>query len=156
MPDPPGRSLHAARQAVDAAHGNHFAWLALAQALFCRKEFDAFREAAKRAVALNPMDGSTIEYLGHLIAFSGDWEHGCERAERARQLNPNHPAWYWAVPFLDAYRKGDYLSARTFILRGYLPELVEHLMDGLRKAGLEIVEEEFGGPRPPGRGRCVG
>ena len=134
------------------------------------------------------MDGSTVEYLGHLIAFSGDWERGCELAERARQLNPNHPSWYWAVPFLDAYRKGDYLSARPFLMKGnpqknwlmhallaavngqlgeseaaarhlrevltmmpdfhligrgefskwYLPELVDHLMDGLRKAGLEV------------------
>ena len=138
------------------------------------------------------MDGSTVEYIGHLIAFSGDWKRGCDVAERARQLNPNHPGWYWAVPFLDAYRKGDYRNARTFILKGnqpglffmqalltalygqlgereaaektlrnvlslkpnfaligrsefgkwYLPELVEHLIDGLRKAGLEIADEE--------------
>jgi TolB-like protein len=191
QPDPLGRSLQAARRAVDAAHANHFAWLAVAQALFFRKEFDAFRDAAERAIALNPIDGSTIEYLGHLIAFSGDWEHGCELAERARQLNPNHPGWYWAVPFLDAYRKGDYRSARSFLLKGnqprhfftlallaavhgqlgerdagdkvlrevltlkpdfpwtgrdefrkwYLPELVEPLMDGLRKAGLKIADE---------------
>ncbi|HEX3231074.1 MAG TPA: AAA family ATPase, partial [Pyrinomonadaceae bacterium] len=195
QPDPLGRSLQAARRAVDAAHGNHFAWLALAQALFFRKEFDAFRDAADRAITLNPMDGSALEYLGHLIAFAGDWERGCDVAERARQLNPNHPGWYWAVYFLDAYRKGDYHSARTYLLKGlmrgggaqlfqqallaalygqlgereaagktlqtvlalkpdfpltgraefgkwYRPELVDQLMDGLRKAGLEIVDEE--------------
>jgi len=191
-PDSLGRSLGAARQAVEAAHANHFAWLALAQALFFLKEFDAFRDAAERAITLNPMDGSTVEYLGHLIAFSGDWDRGCELADRARQLNPNHPSWYWSVPFLDAYRKADYLSARRFLLKGnpqknylmqallaavqgqlgereaankafrevltmmpdfpligrsefakwYLPELVDQLMDGLRKAGLEIRDEE--------------
>jgi serine/threonine-protein kinase len=191
-PDSLGRSLEAARKAVAIAHANHFAWSALAQALFFRKELDAFRDAAERAIALNPMDGSTVEYLGHLIAFSGNWERGCELAERARQLNPNHPSWYWAVPFLDAYRKGDYLSARTFLTKGnpqknylmhallaavngqlgeseaaarhlrevltmmpdfpsigraefskwYLPELVDHLMDGLRKAGLETAGDE--------------
>jgi TolB-like protein/cytochrome c-type biogenesis protein CcmH/NrfG/predicted Ser/Thr protein kinase len=190
-PDSLGRSLEAARQAVSIAHANHFAWLALAQALFFRKEFDPFRDAADRAIALNPMDGSTVEYLGHLIAFSGNWERGCELAERARQLNPNHPSWYWSVPFLEAYRKGDYRSARPFLLKGnpqknylmhallaavqgqlgesasaarhlrevltmmpdfpltgrdefskwYLPELVDHLMDGLRKAGLEIRDD---------------
>ena len=186
-PDSLGRSLDAARRAVAIAHANHFAWLALAQALFFRKEFDPFRDAAEKAIALNPMDGSTVEYLGHLIAFSGNWERGCKLAERARQLNPNHPSWYWSVPFLDAYRKGDYLSARTFLMKGnpqqnwlmhallvavqgqlgereaaerhlrdvlimmpefpsiargefakwYLPDLVDHLMEGLRKAGLE-------------------
>ncbi len=190
-PDSLGRSLEAARRAVGIAHANHFAWLALAQALFFRKEFDAFRDASERALILNPMDGSTVEYLAHLIAFSGNWERGCELAERARQLNPNHPSWYWSVPFLDAYRKGDYVNARGFILKGnpqknylmhallaaahgqlgeseaaakhlrevltmmpdfpsigrnefskwYLPELVDHLMDGLSKAGLETAGE---------------
>ena len=195
QPDPLGRSLQAARRAVDAAHANNIAWLALAQALFFRKEFDAFRDAAERAIALNPMDGSTLEYLAHLIAFAGDWERGCDLAERARQLNPNHPGWYWSVVSLDAYRKGDYEGARSYLdkclLRGggaqlfthallaaihgqledrevaertlrkvlslepdfartgrgefenwYLPELVEQLMEGLRKAGLEIADEE--------------
>ena len=192
-PDSLGRSLAAARKAVEIAHANHFAWLALAQALFFRKEFDPFRDAAERSIALNPMDGSTVEYLGHLIAFSGNWERGCELAERARMLNPNHPSWYWSVPFLNAYRKGDYLGARPFLLKGnpqknwlmhallaavqgqlgeteaaaghlrevltmmpdfpsicrnefskwYLPELVDHLMDGLRKARLESGDEEL-------------
>ena len=189
QPDPMGRSLQAARRAVDAAPSNHFAYVAMAQALFFRKEFDAFRHAADRAIALNPMDGSTMEYLGHLIAFSGDWDYGCEVAERARQLNPNHPGWYWAVPFYNAYRNGDFPTARAFALKidqptvdlcqvmlaavygqlgeheaadrtvqtllsltpdtavtrkqldkWYQPELVEKLIDGLRKAGLNLDE----------------
>ncbi len=190
QPDPLGRSLKAARRAVDAGHANNFAWLALAQALFFRKEFSAFREAAERAIELNPMDGSTLEYLAHLLAFAGDWDRGCELGERARQLNPNHSGWYWAVHGLDAYRKGDYPTATAYLqkplMRGggadfymhtllsaaygqlgdreaadktlqvalvlkpdlpetvrgifekwYLPELVEQLMEGLRKAGLK-------------------
>ena len=116
-PDPLGRALQAARRAVAAAPSSHYAHLAMAQALFFRKEFDAFRNAAERAIALNPMDGSSMEYLGHLLAFAGDWERGCELAEKARHLNPHHPAWYWALPFLDAYRKADYVTARTFILK---------------------------------------
>jgi TolB-like protein len=117
LPDPLGRSLKAARRAVDAAHANHFAWLAMAQALFFSKEFDAFRDAAARAISLNAMDGSTLEYLAHLLAFSGDWEGGCELAERARKLNPNHAGWYWAVHFLDRYRQGDYEAARPFLTK---------------------------------------
>ena len=56
-----------------------------------------------------------VEFIGHLLAFAGDWERGCELGERARELNPHHPKWYWALPFLDAYRKGDYRGARAFI-----------------------------------------
>jgi tetratricopeptide (TPR) repeat protein len=161
----------------------------MAQALFFRKEFDAFRNAAERAIALNPMDGSTMEYMGHLLAFAGDWQRGCDLAEKARHLNPHRLAWYWALPLLDAYRKGDYVTARTFIPRAnmpgqffsqslfaavygqlgereaaaecmrnvlalkpdfpqiardefakwYPPDLVEQLIQGLRKAGLKLA-----------------
>ncbi len=120
-PDSLGRSLRAARRAAEAAPSSHFSHLALAQAHYFRKEFDAFKNAAERAVALNPIDGATVEYLGHLLAFAGDWERGCNLGERARGLNPHHPAWYWALPFLDAYRKGDYRGARPFIPKANMP-----------------------------------
>ncbi len=120
-PDPLGRALHAARRAVDAAPSNHLSHLALAQAHYFRKELDAFRNAAERAVALNPMDGFTVEYLGHLMAFAGHWERGRELGDRARQLNPHHPAWYWALPMLDAYRRGDYREARALIPKAVMP-----------------------------------
>ena len=120
-PDSLGRALHAARRAVDAAPSNHLSHLALAQAHYFRKELDAFRNAAERAVALNPMDGFTAEYLGHLVAFAGDWERGRELGDRARQLNPHHPAWYWVLPMLDAFRRGDYREARALIPKALMP-----------------------------------
>jgi serine/threonine protein kinase/tetratricopeptide (TPR) repeat protein len=187
-PDPLGRALLAARRAVETAPSSHVSYLALAQAHYFRKEFEAFRSAAERAVAQNPLDGATLEYLGHLLAFSGNWERGRELGDRARQLNANHPSWYWALPLLDAYRVGDYQVARALapkaqmpgqyyshgliaavygqagdletareevrqVLtlrpdfaeiareqfgRWYLPDLVEQLIDGLRKAGLDV------------------
>jgi len=190
-PDPLGRALQAARRAADAAPSNHLAHLALAQALFFRKDFAAFRSAAERALALNPMDGSTGAYIGHLMAFAGDWERGCDVFERARELNPHHPDWYWALPFYDAYRRGDDRRALTFaprfatagiplthamhaalygqlgetaaarqalqqllrlapdyalsvreeLDRWYQPDLVERMIDGLRKAGLTIPDD---------------
>jgi len=120
-PDPLGRSLQAARRAVDAAPSNHLSHLALAQAHYFRKEFDAFRNAAERAVALNPMDGFAVEYLGHLLAFAGDWERGRELGDRARQLNPHHAPWYWALPMLDAFSRGDYREARALIPKANMP-----------------------------------
>ncbi len=114
------------------------------------------------------------------------WERGCALSERARSLNPHHPAWYWFTPLFDAYRKGDYrgalaiaskinmpgfwrtqvalaasygqagevqqagkalrallvirpdfaVVAREELEKWWQPQLVEHLIDGLRKAGL--------------------
>ena len=187
-PDPLERALKAGRRAADAAPSNHFAYLALAQTLFFRKEFQSFRSAAERALTLNPMDGYTIAFMGMLTSYVGDWERGCALVERAMQLNPKHPGWYWFPAFWNAYRKRDYRGALNVALKinmpdffwtnvvtaaayGQLgereaagkalrellalkpdfaviareepgkwfdPELVEHLMDGLRKAGLPI------------------
>lgn len=192
QPDPIGRALTAARRAVDAAPSNHLAHAALASALFFRREFGAFRAAAERSLALNSMDGLTGAYLGFQIAYSGDWERGCALAERAIQLNPNHPGWYWFPLILNAYRQRDYQRALDLALKVNMPgfwrtqfmlavsnaqlgeldaarnavrellairpdfpavgrdelkkwwdaELSEHLMEGLRKAGLELRIEQ--------------
>jgi serine/threonine protein kinase len=191
-PDPLSRALAAARRAVEAAPSNHLAYHALATVLFYRRELQAFRNAADRAVALNPMDGYTAAYQGFLTAYAGDWARGCELAERARKLNPHHPGWYWFPSVFDGYRKRDYraaldaalkinmprfwrahlalavtygqlgereaaraalrqllslkpefaASAREELGKTWDPELVEHLMDGLRKAGLESAGDE--------------
>jgi serine/threonine protein kinase/tetratricopeptide (TPR) repeat protein len=188
-PDPLGRAFAAARHAVEAAPSSHLAQHALAATLFFRREVQAFHTTAERSIALNPMDGFTMAYLGFLMAYSGNWERGCALTERARSLNPHHPGWYWFAPFFNAYRKGDYRTAldiapkidmpgfwRTKValaavygqvgesegaeraLQGLLalrpdfaaaaheelakwwePQLVEHLIDGLRKAGLQVV-----------------
>jgi TolB-like protein/Tfp pilus assembly protein PilF len=190
-PDPLGRALAAARRAVDAAPSNHLAHHALASVLFFRREMQAFRSSAQRAMELNPMDGFTFGYMGFLISYSGDWERGCALMEKARSLNPNHPGWYCFPPFFNAYRQGDYRAALEFALKvnmpgfwrnelalaatyGQLgeldlarnaaqdllaarpdfstmareecskwwqPDLVEQIIDGLRKAGLEITTE---------------
>ena len=188
-PDPLGRALAAAHRAVEAAPSNHLAHHALATALFFRRELVAFRNAAERTIALNAMDGGTTAFVGHLMAYAGDWERGCALVEHARQLNPNHPGWYWFPAYFDAYRKRDYRAALEIALKINMPgyfyvsaviaaaygqlgegeaarpallqllaakpdfaaaareelgkwfgpgEVLEHFLDGLRKAGLDV------------------
>jgi len=191
QPDPLGRALQAARRATDAAPSSSLAQSALAKTLFFRKEFQAFRSAAEQAISLNPMDGAKLAQLGSVLAYSGDWERGCALVERAMQLNPRHPGWYWFPLAWNAYRKGDYRGALNLTLKinlpGFFPtyevlaaaygqlgerdaasealsemlrlvpsfgkvarvlkskwfdpEMVEHVLDGLRKAGLEIPDD---------------
>ena len=119
--DPLTNGASAARRAVEVTPSNHLAWFSLAQALFFQKEFQSFRNAAERAVALNPMDGNSIAFLGELLAYAGDWERGMALAGRAKQLNPNHPGWYWYADFYNAYRQSDYRAALNFVLKSNLP-----------------------------------
>jgi len=185
------RGFTAAQRAVEAAPTSAVAHSSLAQALFFRKEFPSFRIAAERAATLNPMDGNTIAFLGELLTYAGDRERGLALAARAKQLNPNHPGWYWYAEFYDAYRRGDDRAAIDYALKVNLPgqwfmhaalaaaygqlgdreaaakaahdllrarpdfastvrrdigkwwepEYVERMIDGWRKAGLEIVGE---------------
>jgi TolB-like protein len=189
QPDSLTTGAAAAQRAVEAGPSKHLAWFSLAQALFFQKEFQGFRNAAERAVALNPIDGDSIATLGGMLTCAGDLERGLDLAGRAKQLNPHHPGWYWWVDFCNAYRQGDYRGALGFALKMNLPghwfmhaamsaaygqlgeraaaskalqsllemrpdfaatvrmniekwwepDFVEHLMDGWRKAGLEIA-----------------
>jgi TolB-like protein/Tfp pilus assembly protein PilF/tRNA A-37 threonylcarbamoyl transferase component Bud32 len=188
-PEDLDRALAAARRAVDVAPSNHLSYWALALALYLRRDIPAFRLAAERAIELNRMDGSSVAFMGLLIANSGDWERGCAIAEPASSLNPNHAGWHRFLAVYNAYNQGDYQAARAvagrlnmpenfqdpavraaiygqlderdlahkavqellalepdfastqpvFYRKWLSPELVERLIEGWRKAGLEIA-----------------
>jgi TolB-like protein/Tfp pilus assembly protein PilF len=197
LEDPLASAAAAAQRAVETGPSNHLAHFSLAQVLFFQRKYESLRNTAERAAALNPMDGNSIAFLGELLTYSGEFERGLELAGRAKQLNPNHPGWYWYADVYNAYRQGDYRGALGFTLKVNLPghwgqqvylaaaygqlgeeegaakavrellelrpdftatarenmerwwetEYVEHLIDGCRKAGLEIPSaSESGAP----------
>jgi TolB-like protein/Tfp pilus assembly protein PilF len=115
------RGLAAAQRAVEIAPSNHLAHFGLAQALFFHRDLRSFVNAAERAVALNPMDGNSIAFLGELLNYAGHWERGLALAKRAKQLNPHHPGYYWFADYYDAYRRGDYRGALDAALKGNMP-----------------------------------
>ena len=121
LPDPIGRALAAARRAIELAPSNSYAYHALASALFFRKERQACRNAAERAISLNSMDSFNFAYMAMMFAYDGDWKRGMELSEKARSLNPHHPGWYWFVPYYDAYNKRDYRAALEYALKVNMP-----------------------------------
>jgi tetratricopeptide (TPR) repeat protein len=190
QPNPLDRALAAAQRAVDLAPTHALGHYALATVHFFRKEKVAFRVAAERALALNPLDASVKAYIGLLISSSGEWDRGCQMVESAMQFNPNCPGYFYFAGCWNAYRQGKYEEVlegvvrinmpnyfhvpaiqaaalgqlgrreeaqkaleRVFALRPDFAEVVrqeyakwydsdqiEQVVDGLRKAGLEIAE----------------
>ena len=116
------KCVTAARRAVEAAPSNHMTHYSLAQALYFNREFESFRNSALRTAELNPMDGNAIAFMGELLSYAGDLERGKELASAAKQLNPNHPGWYWFTDFYHFYLKQDYRKALSCALKIELPE----------------------------------
>src|SRR5579864_1306914 len=110
----------AARRAVALGASNHLAYFSLGQALWLQKDYDSFRDAVERAIGLNPMDGNSVAYLGELLTYTGSVEHGMELVGRAKQLNPNHPGWYWFADFYHSFSQGDCRGALAFALKAKL------------------------------------
>jgi TolB-like protein/Tfp pilus assembly protein PilF len=120
-PDPLGRALAATRRAVEIGPSNSTAHEALASVLFFQRDLPAFRRAADRAMALNPMDAAVLAYMGLLIAYSGEWDRGCAIVERCIPLNPQHAGWVWFAPFHNALRKRDWAAALEAAVKVNMP-----------------------------------
>ena len=116
------RALEAAWRAVTIDPACQLGWQQLAEAHFFAKDYTAFRDAAERAMALNPRNSHIRAYLGLLIAFSGEWDRGLALVQRAMALNPHLPDWCHLPSFYDHYRKGEYQAALQAVKKINMPE----------------------------------
>lgn len=121
LPDSAGRSLEAARRAVELDPSSSMAFDALAQAQFYGDDMSGFRSSAQRAIALNPLAADVVAFMGQLLALSGEWELGMAHNRRARERNPGHPGWYYFLPFWDHFRRGEYDQALAAIQQVNMP-----------------------------------
>ena len=111
------RQRAAARHAIDIDPANQRAWCESATAAFYDRDEAAFRAAAERAMALNPLNANIMAFLSHLIGYTGDWSRGCEILERTMALGGQHPGWYHYLPFANHFRLGEYEKAWEVIKR---------------------------------------
>jgi tetratricopeptide (TPR) repeat protein len=85
--------------------------VALAQTHFFRQDLAAFRPAAERAMALNPLNSDALGILGLEILHTGEFERGTAIVSRAMELNANHAGWMHFAPLWNHFRKGEYEQA---------------------------------------------
>ena len=122
LPGSVERAREAARRAVDADPTCQAGWEALAEASYFARDLGAFRNAAERAMALNPRNTSTLAFMGVLISHGGDWDRGVGIVQRSMELNPHHPGWYHFPRFFDQYRKREFEQALETTKRMNMPE----------------------------------
>ncbi|WP_050579574.1 winged helix-turn-helix domain-containing tetratricopeptide repeat protein [Rhizobium leguminosarum] len=85
------RALEAISLSPDEARAHRI----LAVILLYRRDFAASEYHFHRALDLNPYDADTIAHMGYLLSVRGRPQEGIELHERAMQLNPMHPQWYY-------------------------------------------------------------
>ncbi len=119
--DPLGRARAASQRAMELAPSSALSCQAMAQSLFFRKEWSAFRPFAERTISANPLDSATCAFIGMLLALSGSWDEGCRAVESAIRNNPHHPGWYWLGLVFRAFQREDYRGAIELATRVNMP-----------------------------------
>jgi tetratricopeptide (TPR) repeat protein len=117
------RALTAARRAVELDRANQFAMVALAQTHFFRQDLAAFRPAAERAMALNPLNTDALGILGLQLVHIRNFERGTAIVRRAMELNPHHAGWMHFAPLWNHFHKGEYEQALACANRVDVPGL---------------------------------
>ena len=107
---------------VDAAHdvvkraiqldpGHQWARRVMAWVYFTKREKDQYYEQAKKAIAANPNDVSTVAEAAMWLAYAGWWEESKTLTTRLRGLVKEVPNWHNYTEFNYHYRDKDYAAA---------------------------------------------
>jgi adenylate cyclase len=105
-PDALTRAETAAKRALDEDRRNQRAHAALAGVHYARRDIAGFVSEAEQALAINPNDADVLGEMAWRFAYGVDWERGLSMMEKAKALNPIHPAWYHLASFFDLYGRG--------------------------------------------------
>ncbi len=115
LPDHPPELLEALRvmsqRVIQLDPVNQIGWFGLALWSFSARDLPGMRAAIERSLVLNPLAASVVATVARLQAYTGDWEQGVANAQRAMDLNPNHPGWYYLPSLYNSYRIGNYEEA---------------------------------------------
>lgn len=101
------RSLRAAERAVAADSNSATAHSYLSVARFLLGDDDGgAREAAETAIKLSPNDSEVLADAGFNLAMIDGSERSRALAQKAIDLNPGGPAWYWGGLAIHALQNG--------------------------------------------------
>jgi adenylate cyclase len=111
------RSLDAARKAVKANSTNAIAFQQLAIAQFFSGQTDAALASLDTALRLSPNNSEILANASWMLAIAETNPNAMALGEKALELNPGHPAWYWLGPTIVALQSGEKTAALQFAKR---------------------------------------
>ena len=109
--EPLSRSIDCAQHALSLAPDSVTGTYALAAAFFQKGDLALFREYSQKTLAMAPYRSDLIAGIGFFEAYSGNWKQGLSLVDRARELAPFHPDWFWMPYVSNAYLHADYSAA---------------------------------------------
>ena len=121
--DAMSRRRLAAERAIEIDPSLQQGWRCLGMSSFFDRDLAGLRIAAERVQQLNPLNTSTVAYMGLHLANAGDWERGIPMVRRCMALNPQHPRWCHLPISFDRYHRGEFEDALTQAKLANLPHL---------------------------------
>jgi adenylate cyclase len=75
----------------------------------------------QRVIKLAPNRPEILGGLSLQICYDGQWERGIAMLDKARELNPLHPGWYWFPYAMYYYMQNHYEQALSYAQRINMP-----------------------------------
>ena len=142
QPDPLGRSLTAARRAIELDPNNQRGWGEQAAAYFFLRNKAGLIESAERAIRINPRNGFTVAWMGNLLTHAGEYDRGSALSQRAMTINPAHPGWAHFGVFNRHLAARDFAEALNSARRVNMPQLNwMHLAIAAAASQLGLMDE---------------
>lgn len=74
-----------------------------------------FQSYAHKALSCAPFRSDVLAGLGLFNALLGQWDEAFALMDRARDINPLHPAWYWVPYYVNEYRLNRMETAMDYL-----------------------------------------
>jgi adenylate cyclase len=115
--NPIERARESAQKALDIDGNSRLANRAMLNVRFATRDFDGLDEAAARVIAQAPNDPSMLGLAGTLLAFGGQRDRGIALVDRALEVSPDPPAFFYLPYVFRDLEQHDYERALTWALK---------------------------------------
>ena len=141
MPSPFERAQETLRRANDLDPSNPVAIFTDAYYLYLKRD-PRFFDRVREAVSANPRDSFTLAFLGQGLVWAGKPAEGLAMVERAIELDPIVPGWFFFPFSTNAFLEGDYIKGLAYAKKINIPGFHwNHINLAIQYAGLEELEK---------------